>query len=241
MGMTIQKHCLFAAITVFLCGITVICQTDANDKVVLRGTFVSVKARSHDCLESKTKTCEFALNLNLQFKNNTDAPIIIVRPPAAIYEDGDVADTKISFFNDISSQIASESTAITIKWKPIPYRRDPVSPFVQALLQRQFPRNGFVVIAPQGYYETSQTLYVSKGFKVKKEPDPKCRYKEGCYTYSAIPEYAALRIMYSISLRDRPEDPNAFERAKENWKDIGLLFLDSSGDYSIQSEVILLP
>jgi len=43
-------------------------------------------------------------------------------------------------------------------------------------------------------------------------------------------DFSALKVEYSLSLRNRREGESLFEDAKERWRKFGDLFLDSNGD-----------
>lgn len=235
-----KKHCLFAGILACLCILTAFTQIEANKGVVLTGTVLSVEPHSYSCGE-KEKYCDYEITLYLQIKNETSVPVIILDPRGR----GDFyGQKKISFLSSIS-KAATESTSTTIRWKdstphrPGEYYRDPVSDFVRVLLTpnpSSPPPFYSVIIPPEGYYEFREFLIISTGYKLRKDPDPK---RKGQNILSAIPEYPALRIEYFLSVRNRPEDTNALEKAKVNWKEFGNLLLDSSGDYRVSSEIIL--
>lgn len=231
MSISLKKHCLFVGLLTSLYTLSVFSQTTANNGVALTGTVLSVEPVYSTCLEKKSD-CLFQLNLLMQFRNNTTSPAIIFDP------NDFYGQKKISFLS-VVSKTAKELTSTTIQWKnpyPPSLHYDPLSGFVRALLFPYSSPYKSVIIPPDGYHEYRASYTISTGYKLQKEPDPK---RNGHYILSAIPEHPALRIEYFLSVRNRPEDANAFDKAKENWKKFGDLLLDSSGDYRIESEIIL--
>ncbi len=231
-----QNHWLFAGIVICLLSVNALTQSILNNGIQLTGSVLSVKPFEYTCGE-KIETCDFDIDLLLQFRNGSSKPAIVF-VPSKFY-----GDTKVSFIGSLAAT-ATETTSTTIKWTSscANYRYhgycydDSISRLVQGLLTADIPFNDFVVIAPEGYYEWRQNLRVRSGYKLKKERDPK---RKGLFILSAIPEHPALKIEYFLSLRNRPEDSNPLEKAKENWKDFGDLLLDSNGDYRFESETIL--
>lgn len=226
----LQKRWLLVGIVSCLASFNALAQSTVNSGVQFTGSVLDVKPWFVTC-QKKTETCDFDIELLLQFRNGNSRPIIVF-VPTRFY-----GDTKVSFLGSVS-KTATATTSTTIKH---PYfvlydNFDPLPRLVQGLLTADSPFNDFIVIPPGGYHEWRELIRVPIGYKLKKEPDPK---RKGLFILSAIPEFPAFKIEYFLSLRKRPEDSNALEKAKETWKELGDLVLDSSGDYRIGSEIIL--
>ncbi len=233
-GVNLKKTYLFAGILTCFCTLAAPTQTTGNNGLQLTGSVIWVEPRTLTC-QGKKESCEFEIDLLLQFRNNNTSPVIIFSPGRSQF----LGDKKISFFGGVS-KTSSESTSTTIKWKnpyvSVGYNYDPFEGLVRSLLLVDHPFGDFIVLPPEGYHEWRETLVTPLGYKLKKELDPK---RKDQYILSAIPEYPALKVEYFLSLRNRREAPNALEKAKENWKEFGDLLLDSNGDYRIESEIIL--
>jgi hypothetical protein len=89
-----------------------------------------------------------------------------------------------------------------------------------------------VIIQPRSYYETIQVFRVTSGFSLQMLNGKKLS------EMTTIPEYSGMRLEYHLSTKDL-QNSDALGIAKRNWKSLGELVLDSNGEYSVKSEVIL--
>ena len=226
-----MKHCIAVAVLMFLFAPLVICQTKANRGLVLTGSVVSVKPNFVSKSNDK-EVYDFDVELYLQFRNDTDKPVIIFKP-------GDFyGQKKIAFLEQVASKLNSEESSTVIAWKN-PYGHfnyDPFPSFLRELTAPEPAKYRFAIIAAEGYYECHETIRVETGYKLQKVPGPKPYDSPRLF---AIPEFPALRLEFYLSLKDRHEDADALGTAQRRWKKSGELALDSSGDYRVKSEVIL--
>jgi|GEM_PF-1337239 len=222
-----------------------------NRRLVLTGTVISVGAEIEWYRSSDTLTTSYGVVLYLQFRNNSDRPVIILRP------DSFYGVKKLSFFRTMSSQSESESESLSWQYRsPINY--DPIPSFVRALSSPEPPKREFVIIDAGGYYECREPLTVKIGYSIKpgtepKIPDfvrlpsklpprpdrPEIPFRMFASKSIITSDFSALKVEYSLSLRNRREGESLFEDAKERWRKFGDLFLDSNGDYNVTSEVII--
>jgi hypothetical protein len=209
-------------------------QVASSRSVKLTGSVLAVKPHYVARVGDKNKY-DFDIELYLQFKNDTDKPIIIFNPQ------GFYGQKKISFFEQVARVPDSKETSAVIPWKN-PYQDrdyyyDPFASFLRWLYSSTKPSTyNNPIIDVGGYYECIETLRVSTGYRIKSVPGPK---PYDIPTLFAVPEYASLRLEYFLSVRDRHEYPDALETAKRAWQEYGDLVLDSDGDYRVTSEIIL--
>ncbi len=205
----------------------VLSQTNSNHGLILTGSVISVNP-IFDYGSRESDRHVYKVDLYLQFKNETAKPLIIFRP------EGFFGKKKVVFLDGFSSKADSEQALAVPPWVQV-YRvdYDPFPSFLRELAATEPPKYEFVIIAPGGYHECRETLTVQKGYKL--ERTPKQKKHEG----TAVPEYPELTVEYHLSLKDRHSDRDALEIAKRKWRQFSELVLDSDGDYTVKSEVIL--
>lgn len=226
-------YCLIAPIVAIL-SLSVCGQSPASDGLKLTGTVVAVNPRLVSGPDKKEKY-EFDIDLLLQFRNDAKLPIIILNPERFY------GTRRIAFLEDVSPVTNSELSSTSLTWKN-PYQNlkyGPLDQLVQSIMwsyELKTPPSEyyFVTIRPDSVYEFRASFSVPNGFKVSKIPQGAQPPK-----LSVTPEFPALRVSFHFSLRNRPEHPNPLERAKEVYKKFGELVLDSNGDFSIRSQIII--
>ena len=198
--------------------------------LVVTGSVVGVTA-SVDSDASKRDKYVFEVELYLQFQNNTDNLLIVFAP--ARFE----GTKRIAFQDELSSTAGSFISA-----ELLPSIRGQYGPrgmpYLLYTLRQQTPSVfAFAVIQPHGYYEARDKVRVRNGYKVETRPVSKSFGKSSVLV--AIPEFPALKVQYLVASNTSVELSEALATAKTRWSDLGTLFLNSSGDYDVTSEVIL--
>ena len=225
-----MKYCIAAGVFTFLLASLVLCQASTKRRLVLTGSIVSVKAK-YDLESDKKNQIVFDVDLYLQFRNETDGPIIIFRPGG--FFGNNFIEKKITFLDGYSSRSESEKSSSVAPWKNISRADyDPFRYFKKELTASEPPKEIFFIIEPGGYYECHDTLTVRRGYKVELKP------KQMPWEVPAIPEYSELRVQYHLSVNDRATE-DTLGTIQTKWSKFGELPLDSNGDYTVKSEIIL--
>jgi hypothetical protein len=224
-------QCLIAVLVCILFAIQGQSQESSSRDLVLTGSIIGVKPVTA-IGSSKKAEDGFEIELYLQFKNNTDHPLIILHP---FEMDGS---TNIRFQTDMSPSSDGGTLA-----KVIPtyvtqdrgYSNHP-DPIRKLIIYLQGPGPNIFVfrdVEPHGYFECTDKVIVTNGYRIESKSSGKSNIKV------AVPEYPALRIQYLVSPKNRKELADLLLPAKDKWAEIGTLFLDDSGSYDVTSEVIL--
>lgn len=199
----------------------------ARDEITITGTVVGVN------LDYKSEGhYVYRVRLVLQFKNETDEPIIILRPSTA--------DGRLTFTKDYSVS-SSNSEVMGIEPKPddryarYETKRDPIASFLELLAQKTPSEFSFAIIAARGYLECEYSIVVENGFTFREEPNEDPRRRPNIVV---IPEFAGLKVEFRLSVADRTEGVDQVLSAKRNWKRFGKLLFDDEGRFSIKSAFI---
>jgi hypothetical protein len=170
----------------------------------------------------------FDVQLYLQFRNESDRPLIIPLPQAEIMKKG-VA------FLEPSGATGEESPALISERERFYNYLDPFGGLLRGLKTAEPPRNLFVVIEPQAYYEFRDTVTVGIGYKFVERP-----VTGRPYTVRSInPEYPALKLKYQLPVKNRTDVRDALLKAKTRWLKFGDLVLNSDESFDFVSETIL--
>lgn len=202
-------------------------QAAVDRRLAVTGTVASVRADTIG-LDKKFR---YTISLLLQFRNQTDEPIIIFRP------DHFVGYKKISFLRDVSSTDEVEGLQVSTNGNNYGGTSDPVQSLVNYLSGPWAPSLGtFAIIDAGGYYECGEFFRLTTGYKVNEEVGKRLPLSKLPITS----EYQVLKISYRLSLSDRKEGTDLLETARSRWrKEYGNLILDSKGDYDITSKIIM--
>jgi hypothetical protein len=235
------KYCMVAVVLTVLLTSLLLGQTGSNHGLQLTGSFMGVHSKffcesdnrvqyvsdrgrlKAFCKSGNKVQYAFEVDLYLQFRNETDTPLMIFRP-GGFYDK-----KKLVFMDTFSSKSDSEETTI------FPFREyyDPVPALLRELAAAEPSKNVFVIIEPRGYYECRDTFTVQKGYKLEVKPG------QESWEVPPTPESPELKVEYSLPLSNRYEASDALATAKRQWKKFGELLLDSNGDYHVKSEIIL--
>jgi hypothetical protein len=225
-------HWLTAALVIGLYVVAGQSQEGSSRDLVLTGSVVGVKVVPVFSTSQKDEDA-FEVELYLQFKNNTDGPLIIFKPSQLD------AFTSIYFQTDLSPSSLGSASSRAIPEYPHSSKRyvryfvkgyDPVERFILSYGSNPYL---FVVVPPKGYFECNDKVILADGYEVESRIAGKSKMKV------AIPKYPALRVRYLISSSGRKDLANLLLSAKESWAETGTLYLDSSGSYDLASEMIL--
>jgi len=211
-------------------------QSASDRRLTLTGSLISVKPvidyspKDKDLTVFEKNLVAFDVELYLQFKNESATSIILISPAAF---GGSLLKKKLVLRDDISAESGSEESSPALRWKDRHLSSYDRRPFLVRELEGPQPSQNFVIIEPGAYYECHDTLTVRNGFFLKLKPgqDPAMS--------TTVPEFSRFSIEYHLSLNDQGQHSDALATAQRNWKKYGELLLDSNGDYSVKSEIIL--
>jgi hypothetical protein len=223
--------------------------SQAAEKLKITGTVVSLKTSKYLLRTEKIDKWPYELqvfgyqpnlNLNIQFLNLTDHPLIILKP--VLFG----PTTALSFLRETSSVdeitggtfISTLGKLLSSKAKVDDgYLREARSAADKFLSEKLPSKDYFEIIPPYTQYETMVSFNnVEVGYKVEKRVGEK---PTDIY-YDVVPRFPALKIRFSLK-SNGTKGTNDLAMARDNWRKYGELVLDSDGDYNVKSEVILNP
>lgn len=206
-------------------------QEKASNNLVLTGSVANVQAYCY-----KGRRPMAWLDLVMQFRNDSDEPVIIIQPNL-------IFDRKayLSSSPDNTHSIAVETLVYN------PYLADPFSTVIRQedydyrpALFGELPKRR-KVIEPGGFYEFRTDLLVTSGFKFDARFE-KAQPSECKDAAAPIPEHQFLFVEYRLSGKKAPsENADFFRELADRWKTFGRLVLDSRGDIVYKSQMIILP
>jgi hypothetical protein len=211
-------------------------QSASDRRLTLTGSLISVRPVIDYSPKDKGMTVfeknlvAFDVELYLQFKNESATSIILI-PPAAF--GGSLLKKKLVLLDDVSARSGTEESSAALRWKDRYIRPYDRLSYLLRELDTPEPSRRFVIIEPGAYYECHDTLTVRNGYfiKLKAGQDPE--------NSLAVSEFPRLSVEYHLSLNDLGQHSDALATAQRNWKKFGELLLDSNGDYTVKSEIIL--
>lgn len=224
-----MRSCVIVVVFILLLASVAFSQSNADRSLTFTGTVISVTPRWVSG-ENRNEVYDFDVKLYLQFRNDTDSPVIIFKP-----ENFD-GQKKIEFLERIATDRPSESPSTAIAWKNYDKFRDPIAVLVSTVRESVPHKFHFVIVDPGSYYECNEELRIKSGFTVQKSPGLTPFLRP---VLSVIPEFRSFRLQYYVSLNNRPEEDASLVSAQRRWSSYGRLVLDSSGDYNLKSEIIL--
>ena len=223
-----------------LISLTSIIPALATNDLTLTGSVTGVTAEYKDKFEGKDRYF-FRMTVMLQFKNESNGSVIILRP------DSFNGKKRLTFTNDYSNSSSSQIEAIPLNLRyplnvhlnsrGLPVQEpDLVASFLDELKGKE-PRDYiFAIIPPDGYYECRDSFLVENGFKTREEPNKNPKLAPRII---AIPEFSGFKIEYQLSIGDRPQGMEFLQDAKQKWSKYGKLIFDQDGKYSVKSDLIL--
>jgi len=198
-------------------------QSTADLRVTLTGTITDVQP------VFDFSSARFNILVYVQFKNESNTPLIIFTPRAFIGK------KRLVFSEDFSSRRDSDESSdrspTRDKYKLA--EDDPFPNFLRNLAAPEPDKYNFVIITPGGYYECFDKLTVAKGYFLE------LRAGQDKYKATVVADYPELKIEYYLSLNDRPPNTDALATAQRKWSKFGDLMLDANGDYRVISNNIM--
>lgn len=219
-----RANVLKSGLAVFLTVIAV-SSAVAGDDLVLTGTVTSVSP-----VRKSEGQYDYRINVRLQFRNDGKEPVII--PLQEV-------NRRLVFIKDYATNSEVEGVLVKREY-PIPRRLKEVKShqteyFLRSLTWKVPTERNFLVIPAGGYYEFIDLYIVENGFTFREEPDENSPNRPRIV---AIPEFAGLKIEYSLVLADHPDGIDRVLDAKRNWKKFGNLLIGDDGKYSVKSAFI---
>lgn len=229
----------FSAILLILCASAVVSlpQKHKSHGLVLTGSVGKIGAK---CINGKATP---EVTIHLQFRNDSDGTILVFAPFW-------VFTRRIEFINGlIGATDQHVANAETFAFNPYltdphgPVREDDFDPMPLFLKRIDAPKpSAFITaIEPGRYFEFTDLIWPKSGFKLESmngKPKFECS-KTGTIERRFTPEHLAFKIEYKLSLKKIDGGTDLLERLQERWKSVGLLVLDSEGDFTYKSNEIV--
>jgi hypothetical protein len=173
----------------------------------------------------------------MQLRNDSNQTLIVFRPL------GDLIQKRVAFASDFS-----DTGYQSFGLKPGPWtsnverlrlyngRRDPYKDFAHAIDSREPLSNALIKIEPGRYYEYIEVVTVEDGYRLEIKPGQSLNEVA---INPPTAEDPGFKIEYHLSLKKRHASDSFLKTLQARWKPFGHLVLDSNGDFSITSEIII--
>ena len=183
----------------------------------------------------------YELRLNLQLRNDTNEPLILVKPWMDLvsrrielvdgYGDGV---RPLPWIIPVKEQL--ERTRESLRSLPPPRNKyDPWEDLAKAL-DRPDPRYTVaLILEPGAIYEFGELLTIEDGYKLEINPGQSLTEVATNYPIALFPSF---RIEYTMSLKKHHPNDGLLRVLQERWKPFGHLVLDDAGDFRLRSDLM---
>lgn len=229
-----MKHLFILVIVLFLIPVEGFAQVKADRGLVVSGNVVYTRPV---CINDKPAA---AIGVYIQFRNEGDAPILLIPPETPYFE------FRVKFVGESSGNSAIERvTGDSLTYNPYlddPFGTstvddyDPKWRYVAELRESQEPLKQ---IAPGGYFEFQHTLLVRNGFRFQ-STSSKGAAKCDADNLRLIPDFPYFTVEYYLSVEKYDRGTELLRMLQQRWRAFGDLPLDDKGNVSYRSRNVLL-